>query len=156
MTFGMVRVGVIVTDWQALPPVLPVPPVPPVPMFGTQRPRVVLQVEPSPQPSVAVQFATHLLFWQKLASHWESEVQVLSQSGGGTSKVAQVRTTPPLPPVPLRGPLPSPPQARKTRPLKPTNAIESDLRICELLNTKKPTMLTFYNDSVAAANRAER
>ena len=86
-------------------------------MLGTQRPRVVLQVESEPQPSVAVQFATHLPFWQKLASHCESDVQSLSQSGGGFSNEAQVRTTPPVPPIP---PAPAAPPVPPVPPMPPS------------------------------------
>jgi hypothetical protein len=95
----MLRVGVMLTDWQALPAVFPVPPVPPVLMLGTHRPRT-LQIELSSQPSVGVQFATQLPLSQKLASHCTSEVHGSLQSGGGFRSVAQLRLMPPVPPLP--------------------------------------------------------
>jgi hypothetical protein len=121
----MLRVGVIVTDWHALPPEFPEPPVPPVPTFGMHRP-LTLQVEFSPQPSVGVQCATHTPLSQKLASHCVSEVHGFSQSGGGFSSVAQLRVVPPVPPLPLDGPSEvSPPHAKTTSPKGATSTIES-------------------------------
>jgi hypothetical protein len=101
-------------------------------MLGTQRPRA-LQVEFSPQPSVGVQFATHLvLFSQKLAVHSESEVQGLPQSSGGSLSVEQSKT---VPPVPNGGPSdPPPPHPTITRPLQTTSKNESQLRM-----TNSPT-----------------
>jgi hypothetical protein len=124
-------------------------------MFGTQRPLVVLHVANSPQPSSAVQFATHFPLEQKLAVHSESDVHDLSQSGGGFISVAQVRAVPPEPPLPNGGPseLP-PPQANKKRPETATSTIESQQCMYELPNIKKPTMPTFYTGRVTPANQA--
>ena len=81
---------------------LPAPPVPPVPTSGTQRPRE-LQVEPSPQPSVAVHWAEQTPFKQNVpSSHSESLPlgQSSSQPGGGFVNDEQSATVPPVPPVP--------------------------------------------------------
>ena len=68
MTFGMLRVGVTVTDWQlSLPPVFPVPPEPPPPSTITHRPRT-LHSSVAPQPSVAVHCALHTPSWQNVPS----------------------------------------------------------------------------------------
>jgi hypothetical protein len=139
ITLGMLRVGVIVTDWQALPAVFPVPPVPPLPTLGTHRPRT-LQIELPSQPWVGVQFATQLPLSQKLASHCVSEVQGSLQSAGGSTSVSQLKRTPPVPPLPplaKGGPSEvSPPQAKTTRPARATSMIETQLRMYELPNTK--------------------
>ena len=68
MTFGMLRVGVTITDWQlVLPPVLPVPPDPPPPSTSAHRPRT-LHSSFAAQPSVTVHCALHTPSLQKVPS----------------------------------------------------------------------------------------